>query len=118
MHEMSVARRALDVAEAVLRAHGGAKVNAVRLSVGAMAHIDDGALRFAFAALSCGGAAEGAELRIEREAFNGACTDCGQTVQAEQLVERCPRCRGTALRWAPSGDAEVVSVEIAVEAPI
>jgi hydrogenase nickel incorporation protein HypA/HybF len=115
MHETTIAQRVLALAEEVRSEHHGSHVNAIRLSVGASAPVDDAALRFAFSSLSRGGAAEGAMLIIEHEPFHGTCDSCGRPVQAPQQLERCPYCNGVSVAWSSSAETDVVSVEIAVE---
>jgi hydrogenase nickel incorporation protein HypA/HybF len=117
VREADVARYALEVAEAVRRQRRGTHVQAVRLAIGPRAEVDDELLRSAFAALSRGGPAEGADLRIDHDIPEHGCPVCAGAPPPGLDGGPCPRCHGPALPAGRAPDTEVVSVEIAVRGP-
>lgn len=114
MREDDVARYVLEVAESVRRQCRGTHVQAVRLAIGPRADVDDVLLRSAFAALSRGGPAEGADLRIDHDIAEAGCPVCAGAPRPLVDDGQCPRCHGLIPPTGCPGETEVVSVEIAV----
>ncbi len=65
MHEMSLIADLLRKIEALATAHGSTRVTAVRVKLGALAHISAEHFRDHFVGGTAGTLAEGAELNIE-----------------------------------------------------
>ncbi|MBM4269392.1 MAG: hydrogenase maturation nickel metallochaperone HypA [Deltaproteobacteria bacterium] len=65
MHEMSLLRDLMRKIDRVAAEHGSRRVRAVRLRLGALAHISPDHLREHFRWAAAGGIAEGAALTIE-----------------------------------------------------
>ncbi|MFH1279857.1 MAG: hydrogenase maturation nickel metallochaperone HypA [Candidatus Eisenbacteria bacterium] len=117
MHEAGVARSILDIVERTAADYPGAEVRAVHVSVGALAHIDDDALRFAFDALKPETAAGGVELRIERKRLTGACRECGEGFETDSLETPCPGCGGGAVDWGGEHETHVIAVDVVEDDP-
>ena len=112
MHEMGVAQTILDIVERAVAGYPGAPVRNVRIAVGALAHIDDAALLFAFDTLKEETVSFGAELLIERKTLTGHCRDCGRRFESEVLETPCPGCKGFSIEWDGDMDTHVLSVDI------
>ncbi len=68
MHEEALLRDLAERVGAVARTHGLLRVRRIRLWVGALSHLEDGALRARWADLATGGPAEGSTVEITRSA--------------------------------------------------
>jgi hydrogenase nickel incorporation protein HypA/HybF len=112
MHEVSVAEAILDIAHRAASGHPGARIARVNVTVGALAHIDDEALRFAFDVLKEGTASSGAALEIERERLQGRCSACGVSFEAESPENACPACGSFEVFWSGDGGSRVVSIDV------
>ncbi len=112
MHEASVARSMLEIVEKTVQEHPGAKVRIIRVSLGALSHIDDEALQFAFEVLKRETIASEAELEIEHEQLRGRCKECGEEFLSEVLERPCPGCGGFSIQWEGEGDSRVLSIDI------
>ena len=85
MHEVSLIENVLALVEQERAHQAFARVNTIRLKVGALGCADPEALRFCFGAVTAGTIAEGSRLEIEIIPGEGWCADCGSTVP---LAER------------------------------
>ncbi|MBM3319172.1 MAG: hydrogenase maturation nickel metallochaperone HypA [Candidatus Eisenbacteria bacterium] len=112
MHEASVAEAILDIARLAASGHPGARIVRVNVRVGAFAHIDDEALRFAFDVLKEGTASSGAALEIERERLQGRCSACGTSFEAGSPENACPGCGSFEVYWSGDGGSRVVSIDV------
>lgn len=93
MHELGIAESALRAALAQMEAHGAGRIRSITLRIGRLAAVDPEALRFAFAAISPGSPAEGAELVIEQVETRVHCPHCNENFTTESpAFFRCPRC--------------------------
>ena len=91
MHELSFA---IDLLAAVEQSLGPRDVRIVRVivSVGSAAAIVPESLRFAFAVISAGTRAAGAELLVTTTAARSRCVDCGMVFEFEGMIGRCLQC--------------------------
>lgn len=108
MHELSLARSALELA---LAHAGGARVRAVVLEVGALALVVPEALRAAFEVVTRGTALEGAELRVEVVPGRARCGECGAEVALASAWEACP-CGSRRLSWLAGQELVVRALEV------
>lgn len=93
MHEVGIIESALEVIRREARAHDAAQVDRVIMRVGALAGVEPDALRFAFAAVSPGTVAAGAELEIQLVPARAHCRECHQDFAIESgFIFQCPRC--------------------------
>jgi len=93
MHEMSLSASIMDIIFDYARRHGFEKVNAVRLSFGALSCIEPKALEFAFEVLAKDTLAEGARLEYVIHPIVVTCLDCGGDSAVEEFPSRCPGCK-------------------------
>lgn len=98
MHELSLAESAVALIEEAAARERFERVRVVRLEVGALACVEVGALRTAFAAAGAGTRADGAELRIATVPGVGSCRGCGTTSPMEEQPALCPGCGVEPLR--------------------
>ncbi len=75
--------------------HGARRVSRIVLRIGALAGVDEAALRFAYEALAPGSIAAGAVLDIENVAARAHCAACGTDFGAARgFIFQCPGCGG------------------------
>ena len=113
MHELSLAQSIVEIATSHARAEGSGRVTMVFLKIGALAHVDPGALTFAFDAVSAGTLAEGAEVIIERGAAKAFCVPCGLTIEIATHADVCPHCG--VHQWMLTEGDEMRVTELEVE---
>ena len=113
MHEMALASGMLDLVVAAARAHGAARVTAVRLEIGALSHVAADALSFCFDAVTRGTLAEGATLEIETTGGRAWCMPCGTTVALARRGDACPACGSHQLTVTGGAEMRVRDIAIA-----
>jgi len=94
MHEMALCESMLQILEAQGQAQGFYRVKRVRLEVGALSCVEEGALRFHFEVVSRGSLAEGAVLELIPVPGQGWCRPCGRAVAVTSFMDTCPHCHG------------------------
>jgi len=104
MHEVTLIENVIALVEQERRRQTFARVNMIRLKVGALGHAEPEALRFCFDAVTAGTIAEGARLEIEMVPGEGWCADCRCTVPLGERFGACPKCAGDHVRMT-GGDA-------------
>jgi hydrogenase nickel incorporation protein HypA/HybF len=112
MHEASVAQTILEIVERTAAEHPGSRVARVHVVVGALAHIDSDALRFAFDVLKEKTACAAAALAIERKALRGECRSCGGSFEAEIPSEACPSCGAAEVSWSGEQESYVAAIDV------
>ena len=110
MHEMSIAESVLGIVEDTARRGGLARVNAVRLEIGALAAVETRALRFCFDSVTRGSIAEGAALQIDELPGSAWCFGCSETVAIAARADDCPRCGGARLQVTGGTDMRVKDI--------
>jgi hydrogenase nickel incorporation protein HypA/HybF len=113
MHEMSLAEGILQIVEDTARANAAAQVRAVLLEIGALAHVEEQALRFCFDAVTHGTVADGARLEVRATPGRAWCMPCGESVALARLGEACPRCGGYQLQITQGEEMKVKEIEVA-----
>jgi hydrogenase nickel incorporation protein HypA/HybF len=113
VHELAVAQSLLEIVEQEARPYGGARVTRIQLRIGRLSAVVPDALRFAFDAITRGGAVEGASLEIEEVPLMIRCHQCDETVMAEDPFMICPRCEGLDVEMVSGRELEIRSMEIA-----
>ncbi len=112
MHEMAIAEGILDIALKVMEENEAKRVACVKLLVGEMAGVECESLRFCFAALTKGTAADGAALFIERVPLIGRCKTCGKEQHIERYCFFCPLCKSGVLKIISGRELKVESLEV------
>ncbi|GGR93565.1 hydrogenase maturation nickel metallochaperone HypA/HybF [Deinococcus sedimenti] len=103
MHEASVALALVDVATEALHEHGGARVTALTVRVGAWSSVVPEALMAAFPACAAGTPLQGARLTVVRVPGVGDCPAHGPVELDLTRGLRCPSC-GAAVPALVQGD--------------
>ncbi len=103
MHEVSLIENVIGLIEQERGRHAFARVNLIRLKLGALGSAEPDALRFCFDAVAAGTVAEGSRLDIEMIPGEGWCADCRDRVPLLERFGACPVCAGVRVRMT-SGD--------------
>jgi hydrogenase nickel incorporation protein HypA/HybF len=100
MHELSIAKNIIEIAEQHARQEGAAAITKVALQIGKLSGVVPEALEFAFEVARMDTMAAGAELEMEIVPLVCSCSDCELefTVEDRHGIALCPRC------GQPSGD--------------
>jgi hydrogenase nickel incorporation protein HypA/HybF len=94
MHEMSLVGSMLDIVEDYAAKHGFARVNALKLSFGALSCIEPSALAMSFEVLSRETRAEGARLEYAVLPVVIHCIACSRDQEVGEYPAPCPACLG------------------------
>lgn len=113
MHEMSLAEGIVQLIEDSAAKNAFTRVKTVWLEIGQLAGVEVEAMRFCFDAVTRGGLAEGAQLKIEQTPGRGWCLDCSREIPVAARYEPCPHCGG--YRVTVSGGTEMRVRELEVE---
>ncbi len=112
MHELSLMEEVRRQALAAASAEGATRIEAITLRVGDLAGVELDALHFAFPVVMEGSIAQGAELRIEREAALCDCDCCGDSFPARDGCCECPRCGSISRRLISGRELRLVALEV------
>lgn len=111
MHELSLCLNAVEIIEQQARLNGAQRVTGVWLEVGALACVEESALRFGFAIACRETLAQGSELHIIHKPAQAWCWNCNQTVETTRYDE-CPLCHAPTLHIAQTDGVQVKSIEV------
>ncbi|HPC47437.1 MAG TPA: hydrogenase maturation nickel metallochaperone HypA [Deltaproteobacteria bacterium] len=114
MHEMSLVLSLLDIVEEYAQRYGFKRATTIRLSLGALAGIDEKALRFAFDVASEGTRAQGARLEMDIRPIVLECLECGREFTAREFPLACEAC-GSSQTVIMSGTEELKVVDMDVD---
>lgn len=94
MHEVGIMESAMSLVEQHAAAGAGRLVGRVVVRIGALAGVDNQALRFAFDVVSKGTLAEGADFEIEDVPVTAYCLGCEREFEGTggDFVFACPDC--------------------------
>ncbi len=112
MHEVALISGVLEIIDQYTHRLDGRKVKTVNLIVGEMTNAVPEALGMAFAALSRGTVAEGAELVIKKVPLTARCTACGWEGKTEKHEFICPQCSALGLDIVTGRELYVESLEV------
>ncbi|WP_039056982.1 hydrogenase maturation nickel metallochaperone HypA [Enterobacter sp. Bisph1] len=111
MHELSLCLNAVEIIEQQARKNGAQRVTGVWLEVGALACVEESALRFGFSIACRETLAQDCELHIIHKPAQAWCWTCSQAVAAERYDE-CPLCHCPTLHIAQNEGVQVKSIEV------
>src|SRR6185369_9675906 len=94
------------------RANAARSIRAVRVELGALAHVEPDALAFCFDAVTRGSVADGARLEILRKEGAAWCLPCAARVALPRLGDACPRCGSYQLQIVEGEEMRVVDIAI------
>ncbi len=112
MHELSIARALIAVAERHLPPAGG-PVRALRVAVGAATGVVPAALEWAFEAAAAGSRLAGARLIIERVAARSRCATCRSEYCFDDMLGHCPLCGALGGELVAGEELTLRSLEVA-----
>jgi len=112
VHELSLCLNMVELIEQQARLHGAQRVTQVWLELGALACIEEQALRFSFSSATRGTLAENSELRLSHLPALAWCWDCSHSVQIEQHTSPCPLCGGRKLNIENGENLRIKQLEI------
>ena len=112
MHEMSLCQGILDIIRERAAADRFSRVTRVRLSVGALSHVDPRAISFGFDVVAHGTVAEGAALEIDQPPGQAFCMACSATVTIPARGEPCPTCGSHQLMVVGGDELRVDELEV------
>jgi hydrogenase nickel incorporation protein HypA/HybF len=112
MHEMAIAQSIVELVQDHAARDAFTCTRSIRLSIGALAHVDPQALAFGFDVVARGTVAEGAQLVIERPSGTAFCMDCSRNVEVGGHGEPCPSCGGHAWILVSGDDMRVLDLEV------
>ena len=92
MHEFSIAKSLLELAERYAKESGAQRVLKVVVCIGPLSGVDPSLLRTAFNELKVETLAREAELVIETTGLKLFCFDCGKERERREIEFTCPVC--------------------------
>lgn len=111
MHELSLCMSAADIIREQAQEHGITRVTDVWLEIGALADVEESALRFAFDIACRDTVAQGCTLHIDIIPAQAWCWDCSRVVSVMQHATACPHCHGEHLRVSDGDALRIKSLE-------
>lgn len=112
MHETALCRGIVEALKEQAVIHGFQRVTLVRLSIGALSHVEPEALAFSFDVACRGTLAEGATLDIERPPGQAFCIQCEAQVNIAERFDPCPRCGGHDLMVTGGEEMRIKELEV------
>lgn len=113
MHELTLAESMMEIVENAASQAGVAKVTRVRLSIGALAHVESETLLYCCDVVSRGTVADGARFEVDRPPGRAQCNACGQQFTLDRLAISCPHCTAYNLHVLDGEQMKVVEIGIA-----
>jgi hydrogenase nickel incorporation protein HypA/HybF len=92
MHEFSIARSIVDIAEEAVTSREGRSVERIILDIGRLSGIELDALTFVWEAATKESVLEGAERIINTIPARAKCLECEQEFEPAELMDACPHC--------------------------
>ena len=112
MHELIMTQNILEVALSQTAQAGAERVVRINLSVGPMCDENEDSIRFHWAELARGTAAEKAELHFETAPGEMQCLACGEVFSPAEEVFSCPACSSDRLRILAGDEIRVESIDV------
>ncbi|GAB2894298.1 hydrogenase maturation nickel metallochaperone HypA [Uliginosibacterium flavum] len=112
MHELTLAERAIGIVEAAARKAEARRVTRIRLSIGALAHVDPDTMQYCCEVVSRDTLAAGAQIEVVRAPGLAWCATCSAEVALKQIGEPCPQCGGYQLNITDGDQMQVVDISI------
>jgi hydrogenase nickel incorporation protein HypA/HybF len=112
MHEMSIIEALLETVRDELQAHPGARVQTVRVHVGALRLVEPSVLTFCYEAAVRDTPLADSQLEIQQIAAYARCDVCSLEFPVEESWFECPRCRSVSARLLKGDELLLTSLEI------
>jgi len=115
VHELSIVQGLISTAGEAAERAGARRVKSVKLRLGALSGVVEGALLFSYDIATKGTALEGSELVIQNLPVVIWCPSCQQNVEIAGIQKfRCPLCNTPSADIRQGRELEVESLEIEV----
>lgn len=116
MHELSIAMSIVEMAEEESDRHGGARVSAVHLKLGALSGVVKDALLSSYELACEGTRLQGSRLLIEDVPTVAHCAQCNEPRALQSLQWFvCPQCGSPVSKVLQGRELEVVALELEEE---
>lgn len=112
MHEVGIANSILDAGQREAARYAGAKLLRIGVRVGALAGVDNDALRFAFTALTQGTDLEAVDFEIQSCPRRNRCLECDCEFESAIYSDPCPRCASDRTLLVGGEELDVAYVEV------
>jgi len=113
MHELSIVSSIVETVTESMAAYPGARVQEVRLRVGALTSVVVDSLEFCWGIATEGTELEGSLLRVKTLPVAVWCVPCGREVELDGMQSfRCPVCGEATMDVRQGRELEIESVEI------
>src|SRR5690349_14172795 len=109
---MSLCQAIFDSIQELAAADCFSRVTKVRLSIGALSHVDPKAISFGFDVVTCDTIAEGAVLEIDQPPGQAFCMACSATVTIPARGQPCPTCGSHQLMVVGGDELRVDELEV------
>jgi len=115
MHEVGIANSIIEAGQTEAARHAGSKLVRIGIRVGALAGVDNDALRFAFTVLIQGTEMEAVAFEIQSCPRRNRCLECDCEFESGVYSDPCPRCQSE--RSIVTGGEELDIAFVEVEDP-
>lgn len=112
MHEVSITRSIVEIAERTAREQGAARVISVTVAIGALSGVVPEAVEFCFEACTKETLLEGTRLVIDRIPGRGKCRQCGAEISLDPYTFACPACSGYDLERLQGEELKMIEMEV------
>ena len=112
MHELSLTRQLVEIAEEHARRENAREIVSVTLEIGALSGVIPEAVEFAFDVCTRGTLAQGAKLIIRRIGGRSHCLECGHEADLEINTFTCSSCGSFALETLQGREMRLVELEV------
>ncbi len=112
MHEMAICESIREILQEQARSAGFARVERVKLAIGALSGVEVEALRFGFDVVMRGSVAEGALLEIEEVVGTAWCMPCAASVAIAARYDGCPQCGSYQLQVTGGEEMTIREMEV------
>lgn len=112
MHELTLAESAVGIAVRAAENAAAKRITRIRLSIGALAHIDADAMQYCCEMVSRGTLADGAAIAIDRTPGIAQCHGCGKQIELSKVGDPCPQCGSFQLEVTDGDQMQVVDIGV------
>ncbi|NLN62596.1 MAG: hydrogenase maturation nickel metallochaperone HypA [Myxococcales bacterium] len=112
MHELSLAEAMIEQLAGIARDQGFARIESIRVEIGAMSGVEREPFAFAFPIVAEGTLAEGAALEFVEVAVCVSCHTCGAKTFPEVPMILCGACHSGDVSVCAGGEFRILSMEV------
>jgi hydrogenase nickel incorporation protein HypA/HybF len=111
MHELSIVRNILDIAESEARKNNAVRIIRIKLKIGEMAGVVIDSINFCFEAIKEDTIARDAELLIEHIPLMGRCKECGADFRIKDYRFICENCHSNKVEIIGGKELQIEELE-------